>query len=195
MTDTTPDILPPSNDDTPAPATPPPVPARKMPFWKRLFVSKRREQALAMQNGYVEMLDLIRAIREHLDRQEIVQAHTISLFEKLPQSLLQQQDILNLLQSQLENKIASDKSLTESMSRLTNTLSSIDESQKASSKTVTDMINRSRESEQLLREVIRRSERRMTIMIVVLLAAAAILAYTFGRAHGTSAAEIGRAHV
>lgn len=188
MTDSTPDILPPVPSDR-DPATPPPVPAKKPSFWRRLFTSKRREQALAMQNGVGEMVELIRAIRAHLDRQEIVQSHALSLFEKLPQSLDQQHELMGLLKEQVDAKIASDKELTESMAKLSGTLASIDETQKASSKTVTDMINRSRESEQLLREVIRRSERRMTIMILLVLAAAAILAYTFGRSRAVPASE------
>jgi hypothetical protein len=43
------------------------VPQKKPGFLRRLFTSRKKQQAVAMQNGYLEMVDLIRAIRSHLD--------------------------------------------------------------------------------------------------------------------------------
>ena len=78
-----PDVLPPELPDG-ALSVPPPVPPRKPGFLRRLFTSRRKQQAVAMQNGYLEMVDLIRAIRAHLDRQENVQTSVLAMLEKVP---------------------------------------------------------------------------------------------------------------
>lgn len=155
---------------------PPPVPERKPSFWSRLFSSRKKQQALAVQNGYLEMLDLIRTIRAHLDRQETVQTTVLSLLEKVPDAMQQQSDVMSLFRQQLQNNLAHDQQLSDGISRLNDTLASMDSSQKSSARTVSDLINRSRESEQLLREVMRRSERRtaaLLLVFAVLLGAAA----------------------
>ena len=53
------DVLPPEPGG--ALSVPPPVPQKQPGFLRRLFMSRRKQQALAMQNGYLEMVDLIRA--------------------------------------------------------------------------------------------------------------------------------------
>ncbi len=144
---------------------PPPVPQKKPGFLRRLFTTRKQQQAVAVQNGYLEMVDLIRAIRSHLDRQESVQIRVLSMLDKVPDAMDRQHEVMTLFKQQLENNIVNDQRLTDSMGRLSGTLDSMNESQKASSRTVTDLITRSRESEQLLREVMRRAERRMTLLI------------------------------
>jgi hypothetical protein len=157
------DLLPPESG---ALSVPPPVPPKKPGFLRRLFTSRKKQQAVAMQNGYLEMVDLIRAIRSHLDRQENVQTGVLSMLEKVPGAMERQQEVMTMFKQQLENGMENNRRLTDSMGNLNNTLASMDESQRASSRTVTDLIHRSRESEQLLREVMRRAERRMTILLV-----------------------------
>ena len=159
-----PDVLPAAS--TPVP---PPVPPKKEGFLRRLFF--RRRQAVAMETGYLEVVDLARAIRAHLERQEAVQNHLLGLLAKVPETLDRQNEVMGLFKDQLQSTLAHDQTLSEGLAGLTRTLTSIDETQKASSKTVTDMIQRSHESEQLLREVMRRSERRMTLVLVLFLAA------------------------
>ena len=159
------DLLPP---ETPGMfSVPPPVPQKQPGFLRRLFTSRKKQQAVAIQNGYLEMVDLIRAIRSHLDRQENVQTSLLSMLEKVPDVMDRQQEVMTIFKQQLENGMENNRRLTDSMGNLNNTLASMDESQRASSRTVTDLIHRSRESEQLLREVMRRAERRMTILLVV----------------------------
>ena len=159
------DLLPPEPPG--ALSVPPPVPQKKPGFLRRLFTSRKKQQAVAIQNGYLEMVDLIRAIRSHLDRQENVQTSVLNMLEKVPDVMERQHEVMTIFKQQLENNMENDRRLTDSMGRLNSTLSGIDESQKASSRTITDLIHRSRESEQLLREVMRRAERRMTILLVV----------------------------
>ena len=158
------DILPPEPNGIFS--VPPPVPQRQPGFLRRLFTSRKKQQTVAIQNGYLEMVDLIRAIRSHLDRQENVQTSLLSMLEKVPDVMERQQEVMTIFKQQLETGMENNRRLTDSMGNLNHTLASMDESQRASSRTVTDLIHRSRESEQLLREVMRRSERRMTILLV-----------------------------
>ena len=173
------DLLPP--EPAGAFSVPPPVPQKKPGFLRRLFTSRKKQQAVAMQNGYVEMVDLIRAIRSHLDRQETVQTRVLTMLEKVPDAMERQHEVMTIFKQQLENGMENNRRLTDSMGNLNNTLSAMDESQKASSRTITDLIHRSRESEQLLREVMRRAERRMTILLVVFFLLVIGLGFAFSR--------------
>ena len=190
-----PDVLPPEPGG--ALSVPPPVPQKKPGFLRRLFTSRKKQQAVAMQNGYLEMVDLIRAIRSHLDRQENVQTSVLTMLEKVPGAMDRQHEVMTMFKQQLENGMENNRRLTDSMGNLNNTLAAMDESQKASSRTITDLIHRSRESEQLLREVMRRSERRMTALVVFFFLAVVALGFYFvrgaGRAAPAPAAESARA--
>ena len=174
------DVLPPESGG--AFSVPPPVPQKKPGFLRRLFMSRKKQQAVAMQNGYLEMVDLIRAIRSHLDRQENVQTSVLTMLEKVPGAMDRQHEVMTMFKQQLESGMENNRRLTDSMGNLNNTLSAMDESQKASSRTITDLIHRSRESEQLLREVMRRSERRMTALVIFFFLAVVALGFYFVRA-------------
>ncbi len=173
------DVLPPEPGG--AFSIPPPVPQKKPGFLRRLFTSRKKQQAVAMQNGYLEMVDLIRAIRSHLDRQEILQTGVLTMLEKVPGAMDRQHEVMTMFKQQLENGMENNRRLTDSMGNLNNTLSAMDESQKAASRTITDLIHRSRESEQLLREVMRRAERRMTALVVFFFLAVVALGFYFVR--------------
>lgn len=173
------DLLPPEAPG--AFAVPPPLPQKKPGFLSRLFTSRKKQQAVAMQNGYLEMVDLIRAIRSHLDRQENLQTSVLTMLEKVPGAMDRQHEVMTMFKQQLENGMENNRRLTDSMGNLNNTLSAMDESQKASSRTITDLIHRSRESEQLLREVMRRAERRMTILLAFFFLLVIALGFYFVR--------------
>jgi hypothetical protein len=157
------EVMPPESE---ALSMPPPVPLKKPGLLRRIFTSRKKQQAVAMQNGYLEMVDLVRSIRTHLDRQEDVQTRVLTMLEKVPDTMDRQHEVMTLFKQQLEGNLENDRKLTESMGQLNGTLSSMDDTQKASARTVTDLIHRSRESEQLLREVMRRSERRVTFLLI-----------------------------
>lgn len=169
------EILPP--EPSGAISIPPPVPPKKPGFFRRLFQSRRKQQASALQSGYLELVDLIRAIRSHLDRQETVQTQVLAMLEKVPGAMDRQHEVMTMFQQHLASGMENNRRLTESMSHLNNTLAAMDESQRASSRTITDLIHRSRESEQLLREVMRRAERRMTALVIVFLVAVVALGW------------------
>ncbi len=175
-----PDILPPATPSG-ALSVPPPVPQKQPGFLRRLFMTRKKQQAIAVQNGYLEMVDLIRAIRSHLDRQESVQTRVLAMLEKVPDAMDRQHEVMAMFKQQLETGMENNRRLTDSMGNLNHTLAAMDESQRASSRTITDLIHRSRESEQLLREVMRRAERRMTILLAAFVLIVVGLALYFGR--------------
>ena len=191
MTDTPtpeviPDILPPESNQSLT--SPPPVPPKKPGLLRRIFTSRKKQQAVAMQNGYLEMVDLIRAIRSHLDRQETMQSRVMTMLEKVPDTMERQQEVMYLFKQHVESGMENNRRLTDSMGNLNNTLASMDEAHRASSRTVTDLIHRSRESEQLLREVMRRSERRMTALVIFFFLAVVALGFYFVRGANRAAA-------
>ena len=155
--------------------------------------SKRDRQIAWLQAGYSETLDLMRSIRQHLDRQEDVQVKMANVLDRLPESMdglksvnkaaEQQVVVLGLLREQIEANVHHDHKLVESMDKFNQTLGLMDETSRNSGRTVTDLIEKAKNSESLLREVIERSERRFifvtTLFVLVIIAAAAAF-YYFG---------------
>ncbi len=185
------DITPVSDDKTKAsPAAP-----KKGWFSRWKPVSKRDRQIAWLQAGYSETLDLMRSIRQHLDRQEDVQIKLANVLDRLPESMEglksvnkaaeQQVEVLGLLRRQIEANVHHDHKLVESMDKFNQTLGLMDETSRNSGRTVTDLIEKAKDSESRLREVIERSERRFmfvtTLFVVVILAAGALF-YFYGAA-------------
>ncbi len=191
---------PPSPQDDPASyvdlnsgaAPPPPV---KSEGWLSRWRpgSKRDRQIAWLQAGYQEMLDLMRGIRQHLDRQEDVQHKVVQALELLPGTLEslhnvgraaeQQVEVLGLLRQQIEAGVRHDAQLVESMNRFNDTLGVLDETSRTSGRTVVDLVEKSKASETLLRDVIQRSQRSfmlmsVTFLVVVLLGIAAAVYFT-----------------
>ncbi len=188
------DITPGSDDKAKAP------PAAPKEGWLSRWkpVSKRDRQIAWLQAGYSETLDLMRSIRQHLDRQEDVQVKLANVLDRLPESMEglksvnkaaeQQVEVLGLLRQQIEANVHHDHKLVESMDKFNQTLGLMDETSRNSGRTVTDLIEKAKDSESLLREVIERSERRFmfvtTLFVVVILAAGALF-YFYGAAPRT----------
>ena len=98
-------------DISPTPAEPSSKPVasaeRKnwLPSWPPR--GKRERQLEALQNGYTEMIGLVKAIRDHLDRQEAVQEKMSVVLDRLPEAVdglksvsraaEQQEEVLGLL--------------------------------------------------------------------------------------------------
>lgn len=164
--------------------------------------SKRDRQIAWLQAGYSETLDLMRSIRQHLDRQEDVQVKLANVLDRLPESMEglksvnkaaeQQVVVLGLLREQIQANVHHDQKLVESMDKFNQTLGLMDETSRNSGRTVTDLIEKAKSSETLLREVIERSERRFifvtTLFVAVIVAAAAAFYYFGPGARGTAAA-------
>ena len=161
-----------------APGTGKQPPVKKETWLARLRPGSQRERQIAwLQAGYSEMLDLVRSIRTHLDRQEDIQHKLIGTLEHLPESLdglkgiskatEQQVEVLSLLHNQIESSVRHDQQLVESMNHFNETLGLMDETSRNSGRTVSDLVQRSREAEDLLKDVIERSERRVAFLITV----------------------------
>jgi hypothetical protein len=183
------DITPGSGDKSKAP------PAVQKENWLSRWRpgSKRDRQIAWLQAGYSETLDLMRSIRQHLDRQEDVQVKMANVLDRLPESMdglksvnkaaEQQVVVLGLLRQQIEANVHHDRKLVESMDKFNQTLGLMDETSRNSGRTVTDLIEKSKSSETLLREVIERSERRfifVTTLFVLVIVAAAVAFYYVG---------------
>jgi hypothetical protein len=160
----------------------PPPPVRSESWLARWRPGSKRDRQIAwLQAGYQEMLDLMRGIRQHLDRQEDVQHKVARALELLPGSLEslkdvgraaeQQVEVLGLLRQQIEAGVQHDAQLVESMNRFNETLGVLDETSRTSGRTVVDLVEKSKESENLLRDVIRRSQRSFMLMSFTFIAA------------------------
>lgn len=183
------DITPGSSDKSKAPLA-----VQKESWLSRWRPGSKRDRQIAwLQAGYSETLDLLRSIRRHLDRQEDVQIKMANVLERLPESMEglksvnkaaeQQVVVLGLLRQQIEANVHHDQKLVESMNKFNQTLGLMDETSRNSGRTVTDLIEKSKNSETLLREVIERSERRLvfvTTLFVLVIVAAAVAFYYFG---------------
>ena len=171
------------------------APAARKESWLSRWrpVSKRDRQIAWLQAGYSETLDLMRSIRQHLDRQEDVQVKLANVLDRLPESMEglksvnkaaeQQVEVLGLLRHQIEANVHHDRKLVESMDKFNQTLGLMDETSRNSGRTVSDLIEKSKSSETLLREVIERSERRfifVTTLFVIVIVAAGVALYFLG---------------
>lgn len=191
-----------SPDDAPAPAdsaVPDKVmpPAGKGTWLSRLRPVSRRDRQIAwLQAGYSEMLDLMRSIRQHLDRQEDLHQKVAGALERLPESMdhlkgvgqaaQQQVELLGLLRSQIESSAGRDQQMIESMNRLSQTLGVMDETSRTSGRTFEDFVERAKETERLLHRSVERSERRFffvagVFLTIVVLLAGSVAYFGFGR--------------
>lgn len=157
---------------------------RKRSWLTRWTPGAQRERQIAwLQAGYSEMLTLMRGINAHLERQEDVQIKLVSALEQLPASLEnlknlgkaaeQQVEALALLREQLARSVQHDQQLTDSMNRFNQTLGLLDETARASGRTVSELVQHAREEDRLLHEMVQRSEKRfmfVTGLLVLVLA-------------------------
>ena len=152
--------------------------------------SRRDRQLAALQEGYVEMLGLMRGIREHLEKQQGVQEKMVHVLDRLPDSMdglknvgraaEQQVEVMSLLRKQIESGATHDQQLIDSMNRFNQTLGVMDQTSRSSGRAVEQLIVKAADSEKMLREAMERSERRFMIVtavfaVVAMLAAGAVM--------------------
>jgi len=141
---------------------------------------KRREQQLAtLQQGFSELVDLTRSIRAHMDQQAATQKTLLDMMQQLPGAVEglksvgkaseQQTETLALLRKQLESAARNEDHMVESMRSFNKTLTLMDEMSQRTSQTVSSMADRTRDSEDMLRNILERSERRLVYTIVTLM--------------------------
>lgn len=157
---------------------------------------KKREQQLAtLQQGFTELVDLTRSIREHMDQQARTQKTLVDMMQHIPgaveglqsvgKATEQQTETLALLRKQLEAAARNEDHMVESMRSFNQTLTLMDDMSKRTSQTVSSMADRTRDSEDMLRTILERSERRLvytiaTLMVVTLTVLGAGLYIGFG---------------
>lgn len=139
-------------------------------------LSRRDRQLATLQEGYVEMIGLIRGIREHLEKQQGVQEKMIQVLDRLPASMEglknlgvvaeQQVETLSLLRQQMESAAAHDQQWIESMNHFNQTLAVMDQTHRASGRAVEQLVGKAVETEKMIRDVMARSERRFVILTV-----------------------------
>lgn len=142
--------------------------------WYHWFMprSSRENQARSLQKKAAsDVGELLHAVSHHLDRQAQVQERLLSALERLPeaidgmqkvgQSAEAQTQVLSDVKKQLETSAAG-------MSHFEDSLNTLDATNRTSAETVASLIERSRETEEKLRQLVNRSERRMTLLLGVL---------------------------
>lgn len=158
----------------------PSEPARKGSWLTRWRAPRQQARQLAtLQEGFNELVGLTRSIREHMDQQSQTQKTLTELLSHVPdavaglkqvgQATQQQTETLGLLKKQLEAAARNEGHMVESMRQFNQTLTLMDDLSKSTSQTVHSMADRTRDSEEMLRAVLERSERRLIYMIVGLM--------------------------
>ena len=151
----------------------------KRPWISRFIPRTRRERQIqALQAGYTEMVDMMRNISTHLERQAQVHDNLLGALEHFPDAVdslrsvgkatEQQTEMLGLVKERLESNASHEEQVVDSMNRFNNTLTMMDETSKTTSDTIGSLVDRSRESEESLRAMLERSERRTTMLLGLL---------------------------
>ncbi|MBU0676944.1 MAG: hypothetical protein KJ626_02415 [Verrucomicrobia bacterium] len=119
--------------------------------------SKREQQLEALQAGYGELLGLIRSIRTHMDGQSATQEKLLEVMQGMPDAM----EGLKAVGRATEQQSAAINRFADSMTGFNQALGQIDETNKS-------LAERTKESEGLLKDMLRRSERRMAALLTVL---------------------------
>lgn len=140
---------------------------------------KQERQIATLQEGFNELVGLTRSIREHMEQQALTQTTLVSMLEHMPgaveglkgvgEATKQQTETLQLLRQQLESAARNEGLMMDSMDNFNKTLKLMDDMSSQTSQTVTTMADRTRDSEDMLRNLLERSERRLIAMIVTLM--------------------------
>ena len=143
-------------------------------FWRR--PSKRDQQLATLQDGYSEMLELMRTIRQHISLQSANQQElyshiptAIDGLEKFGRHAEQQTQLLNVINQQFEKNSRRDEQLSHSMERVSDTLSQMDKNNRETALIIQEFAERTQVAEDLVRNVLLRSQRRLVFMVVLLL--------------------------
>jgi len=171
-----PEVIPPaagassSAPTSASPAQPEPAPRRGfLGLFKRRGPSDSQVVA-SRQGGAQELVDLIRAIRVRMDQQNEIQERLVDVLQKLPDAM-----------GSGRNRV--DEQLVESITKFNSTLEVIDRTQSSHAQTVTRLMERSRESETVLQNLLIKAERRnalgnvLMMLIALLLAGGAVFFY------------------
>ncbi len=142
--------------------------------WYHWFVPRpsRKAQSRALQkHAASDVGELLQAVSHHLDRQSQVQERLLGALERLPEAIESMQKVGQ--SSEAQTQVLSEvkrqlESSAEGMSHFENSLSTFDATNRSAAETVASLIERSRETEEKLRQLVNRSERRVTLLLGVL---------------------------
>lgn len=143
-------------------------------FWRN--PSKRERQIAALQEGYAEMITLMRTIRRHLEQQS---ANQQTLYNHLPDAIDglknmgahadRQTRILERMQQHTEASMQHEKNMASSLNHFNTTLTNMDGTNRQTAVIIRELADRTEEAEDLVRTMLIRSQHRLMIMAAVLL--------------------------
>ena len=150
--------------------------------------ARREEQMATLQAGYQDLVGLIGSVQDHLEQGTKTQKKLLTYMEDLPEAVQslqhvgkasqQQTEVLGLLKDQLKSNVVHDEQMATSMNRFNETLTVMDKTNRSASETISGLVDRTRESEDLFRVMLERSEKRLmaliAAMIVVILSVAGV---------------------
>ena len=152
-----------------------PVQPPKPKWWKKFKPGHKREvQMQSMQSGYQEVLGLVRSMRDNLDGQMESQKLLLEFMSELPgvadglknvgKATEQQKEMLNVIKGQMESNLDHNVAISSSMEKFNDTLFTMDD-------TTRKILEGARATEDSLKDMLERSERRLVMITTFLIIA------------------------
>lgn len=148
------------------------LPAPRQGFLTRIF--RRRDPNVAAQAGFAEMMGVMHSIKSNLELQSDAQARLLEALEHFPEAIdglknldkmgEHQEEMLGLVRRQVEDSAEHGRQVAGSINRFDETLNRLDETSRSTADTMVGVAERSRASEDVLRTMLERSERRLTFL-------------------------------
>jgi hypothetical protein len=175
---------------------PKPSAADQLPWWQKIIPGRKRDVQLAeIKSGYDEVLGLIRSMRENLDAQVVGQKKLVEFMSELPdvaeglrnmgEAAAQQKEVMSALKDQMASNVQQNASIASSMDKFNGTLHSMDE-------TTRQILQGARQTENSLKSLLERSERRLMIMtslVILLLVAVGVSVVVISKNSGSPDAQ------
>jgi hypothetical protein len=152
-------------------------------FWNRWLPGGRRERQVAvLQAGYTQLAEIMGVIREQLQQQTAAQQEmarcllpAVDGLRTMGKSAAQQAEMLKLIDRQLERSLQRDEQLSSQMTAFNSTLQQMDKTHRCSTEAMSILRQQAHRSEEEMRTVMARSERRMTLLALAALSVLAML--------------------
>ena len=149
------------------------LPAPRKGFLAKIF--RRRGPYPSAQAGFVELMGVMHSIKNNLELQSNAQSRLLEALEHFPEAVdslkhlgkvgENQEQMLGLVRKQVEDSAEHGRQVVDSINRFDHTLNRMDETSRSTAQTMVGVAERSRESEDVLRRMLERSERRLTYLL------------------------------
>ena len=136
--------------------------------------SRKEKQIQALQTGYIEILETMRSIRSHLDRQASAQDLMRKTVDQFPDALdgiqhvgraaERQIEVLSLVHGQLETNAQHGQEIIHAMHDSNKTLNMVNESSRDAAATMSTIIEQSRDVQIDLKAMHKRLEKRLMLI-------------------------------